>query len=245
MGRRMWFNIGSIIIRNGGWNMARRKLLTLVASIVAVLFFSCAGIADENKVIEEDYVNTWDIEVRCESPTFDWGCDVKVYSYQLHRGKVLLGMIDTVSDSKQNVYLRFNGELIRIGEIRLDKQLRRREAYCCFPKRFDGKHIATYYEKEPLDPQHPEYYRSPGRTWIASWYDINEGYYDHNLIPQAFFRRYRGAVNCGEVAFCRSGRSFGLWGLSLGTGLPSGAVLVDWVVITPKMVLKDTPKRDG
>ncbi len=171
--------------------MARRKLLTLVASIVAVLFFSCAGIADENKVIEEDYRNEWRIEVDYNEDgrfrAFNGYSDAKIYADRPGQYRVLLGTIENRGYNKQYVFLRFKGEWLHIGVIELNDG--RRDAYLYFPKRGKGRHIATYYEKEPINPKYPYCYRRPGRTWIA--YNIKEGMYEHNLIPQVFFTEYQ------------------------------------------------------
>ncbi len=176
---------------NGGWNMERRKLITLAACVAgAVFFFACAGVAGEKKVIEEDYENKWRIEVDYNEDgrfrAFNGYSNAKIYANRPGEGRVLLGTIDNMVN-EQYVYLRFKGEWLKIGVIELkDGQ---RDAYLYFPKRGKGRHIATYYEKEPINPKYPYCYRRPGRTWIA--YNIKEGEYEHNLIPQVFFTEYK------------------------------------------------------
>ena len=178
--------------------MERRKLITLAACVAgAVFFFACAGVAGEKKVIEEEYENKWRIEVDYNEDgrfrAFNGYSNAKIYADRPGQYRILLGTIENRGYNEQYVFLRFKGEWLHIGVIELKDG--RREAYRYFPKRGKGEHIATYYEKEPINPKYPDNYRHPGYTWIARCYYFKEGNYDHNLIPQAFFLTYRDSEN--------------------------------------------------
>lgn len=183
--------------------MERRKFITLAACIAAVFFFACASVADEKKVIEEDYHSGWFWDlIACYSKDKRFDCNekgysnVKVYAYRSEdEGRVLIGEIrNAISGREQYVYLRYKGEWQLIGVIELKDN--RRDAYYCFAgKGKVGDCLATYYEANP-----------PFCGSTTLWQDVfdestkenrmyppkqRKGSYFHNIIPQVFFWYYR------------------------------------------------------